>query len=185
MLHYKLIYIFLVLQLQLYSHSLHGQQLPLQTLSLAADSYTPIQMDGLQMDWRLDLGLTALPLNQSNAYLFSAGFLQPSINRFANDGIWEKYNPSIEVKNIFRRDAIVLFSKEPDLILFGFKIFNLHGQVLVNDQTTYRSSYIGRSININSLNSGVYIMQIFYLPEFMMFDIKKNNWVKTMKFIKP
>ena len=97
----------------------------------------------------------------------------------------EKYNPSIEVKNTFLRDAIVLFSKEPDLILFGFKIFNLHGQVLVNDQTTYRSSYIGRSININSLNSGVYIIQIFYLPEFMMFDIKKNNWVKTMKFIKP
>ena len=61
---------------------MHGQQLPLQTFSLAADHFVTTQADGLQVDWRLDLGLTAIPLNQSNAYLFSAGFLQPSMNRF-------------------------------------------------------------------------------------------------------
>jgi hypothetical protein len=137
------------------------------------------------MDWRLDLGLTALPLDQSNAYCFSAGFLQPNVNRFEEDGLWKKFNPSIEIKNTFPGDAIMLFSKEPDLILFGFKIFNLQGQVLLSDQTKYRSSYAGRSINMNAMNSGIYIMQVFYLPEYMMLDHNTNYWVKTIKFIKP
>jgi hypothetical protein len=171
--------------LQLFIVQLHGQQLPFQAFSLAADHFVAAQLDGLQMDWRLDLGLTAIPLNQSNAYFFSAGFLQPTINRFANDVIWEKYNPSIEIKNTFPGDAIVLFSKEPDLILFGFKILNLHGQVIISDQTKYRSSYNGRSINMNAMNSGIYIMQVFYLPEYMTIDVKRNYWVKTIKFIKP
>jgi len=183
--HVKSIYIFLVLLLQLSTHSLHGQQLPLQAFSLASNNFVSAQLDGLQMDWRLDLGLTAIPLNQSNAYFFSAGFLQPIINRFTSDGIWEKYNPSIEIKNVFPGNSILLFSKEPDLILFGYKIMNLHGQVLVHDQTKYRSSYAGRYINMNAINSGVYIMQVFYLPEFMMLDGNTNYWVKTIKFIKP
>ncbi len=183
--HLKSIYIFLLLQLQLFTHSLHGQQLPLQAFSLAADHFVAAQLDGLQMDWRLDIGLTAIPLNQSNAYYFSAGFLHPTVNRFANDLIWEKCNPSIEIKNTFPGDAIVLFSKEPDLILFGYKIMNLHGQVLLRDQTKYRSSYAGRSVNMNAMNSGIYIMQVFYLPEYMMLDGNANYWIKTIKFIKP
>jgi hypothetical protein len=181
--HFKSIYIFLVLQLS--RNSLHGQQLPLQAFSLASNNFVAAQVDGLQMDWRLDLGLTALPLDQSNAYCFSAGFLQPNVNRFEEDELWKKFSPSIEIKNTFPGDAFMLFSKEPDLILFGFKIFNLQGQVLLSDQTKYRSSYAGRSINMNAMNSGIYIMQVFYLPESMMFDGNKNYWVKTIKFIKP
>lgn len=178
--HFKSIYIFLVLQLS--RNSLHGQQLPLQAFSLASNNFVAAQVDGLQIDWRLDLGLTPLQLDQSNVYCFSAGFLQPNVNRFEEDELWKKFNPSIEIKNTFPGDAIILFSKEPDLILFGFKIFNLQGQVLLSDQTKYRSSYAGRSIN---MNSGIYIMQVFYLPESMMFDGNKNYWVKTIKFIKP
>jgi hypothetical protein len=159
--------------------------LPLQAFSLAAGHVDGLQMDALQMDWRLDLGLTAMTLDQSNSYQFTAGFLQPTINRFTNDGIWKNYNPSIEIKNTFSGDAMMLFSKEPDLILFGFIIFNVQGQVLVRDQIKYRSSYAGRSISMNAMNSGFYIMQVFYLPEYMMFDGNKNYWVKTIKFIKP
>lgn len=181
----KSMYFCFFIVIQLFVAPLYGQQLPLQTFSLAADHFVSGQVDGLQMDWRLDLGLTAMPLDQSNAYLISAGFFQPTVNRFGNDGVWGKYNPSIELRTSFGGDAIVLFSKEPDLILFGFKIFNLQGQVLVSDPTTYRSSYNGRSINMNAMNSGIYIMQVFYLPEYMMFDPKNNYWVKTIKFIKP
>jgi hypothetical protein len=136
------------------------------------------------VDWRLDLGMTSMPLDQSNSYHFSAGFLQPTINRFANDFIWKNYNPSIEVKNALSSDAIVLFSKEPDLILFGFKIFDLYGQVLMFDQITYRSSNAGRYINVNAMNNVIYIMQVFYLPEYMTVDGGKNYWVKTIKFIR-
>ncbi len=182
--HLKSIYIFLLLQLQLFTHSLHGQQLPLQVFSLAAGHFVAAHVDGLQMDWRLDFGLTSMTLDQSNSYQFTAGFLQPTINRFTNDGIWKNYNPSIEIKNTFSGDAMMLFSKEPDLILFGFIIFNVQGQVLVRDQIKYRSSYAGRLINMNVMNSGVYIIQVFYLPEYMMFDGNKNYWVKTIKFIK-
>ena len=107
------------------------------------------------------------------------------MNRFANDGIWGKYNPSIELKNTFSGDAIVLFSKEPDLILFGYKIMNIHGQVIASDQTTYRSGYVGKSIDISAMPGGVYMMQVLYLPEYMTMDVKKNYWVKYLKFIKP
>jgi len=183
--HLKSIYLFLFLQLQMSTNELHGQQLPLQTFSLAGDHFVANHLDGLRLDWRLDFGLTSINLDRSYSYQFTAGFLQPTIHRFADDMIWKKYNPSIEIKNTFSRDAIVLFSKEPDLVLFGFKIFNLHGQLLARDQTKFKSSYAGRSININAMASGVYIMQVFYLPEQMAFDINTNYWVKIIKFIKP
>jgi len=183
--HLKLIYFFLLLQLQMSTNGLHGQQLPLQTFSLAGDHFVATHLVGLQLDWRLDFGLTSINLDKSNSYQFTAGFLQPTINRFTNDGIWKKDNSSIELKNTFSRNIIVLYSKEPDLVLFGFKIFNLHGQLLVRDQTKFKSSYAGRSININAMASGVYIMQVFYLPEQMAFDINTNYWTKTLKFIKP
>jgi hypothetical protein len=182
--HLKSFYVFLFLQLQISTNGLYGQQLPLQTFSLGADHFEAVDLDGLQMDWRLDLGPTSMMLDQSKSYQFTSGFLQPTINRFTNDEIWEKVNPSIELKNTFSRNVIVLFSKEPDLVLLGFKIFNLNGQVLVSDQTKFRSSYAGRSININAMASGVYIMQVFYLPEQMALDINTNYWMKTLKFIK-
>ena len=175
----------LLILLELVVPPLYGQQLPIQTFSLAADHFVTTQVDGLQVDWRLDLGLTAIPLDKLNQYHFSAGFLQPSINRFSKDGLEEKYNPSIELRTSVRGDAIVLYSKEPDLIFFDCKIYNLHGQVLISDPTKYRSGYAGRSMDINSLSSGVYIMQVFYLPEFLSFENKNNYWIKYIKFIKP
>ena len=165
--------------------TMYGQALPLQTFSLAADHSVTTQADGLQVDWRLDLGLTTLPLDQSDRYHFSAGFLQPSINRFTKDGLEGKYNPSIELRTSVRGDAIVLYSKEPDLIFFDCKIYTLHGQVIVSDPTKYRSGYAGRPIDINKLSSGVYILQVFYVPELPGFDNKNNYWMKTIKFIKP
>ena len=96
----------LLLLFQLVIPRLYGQQLPLKTFSLAADHFATTYMDGLQIDWRLDLGLTAMSLDQSSRYQFTAGFLQPTINRFTNDGIWKNYNPSIEIKNTFSGDDL-------------------------------------------------------------------------------
>ena len=179
------IFIFLLILLQLAFTPSNAQQLPLQTFSLAADHFMTTQVDGLQVDWRLDLGLTTMPLDQSNLYHFSAGFLQPSINRFSKDGLEGKYNPSIELRTSVRGDAMLLFSKEPDLIFFGYTIYNLHGQIILSDPTKYRSGYAGRYIDMNRLSSGVYIMQVFFLPEFLSFDNKTNYWMKHIKFIKP
>jgi len=182
---FKSIYLFFLILLQLANTPASAQQLPLQTFSLASNNFVATQVDGLQVDWRLDLGLTAMPLDQSNQYLFSAGFLQPSINRFSKDALEGKYNPSIELRNSYRRDAMLLFSKEPDLILFGYKIYTVYGILVVSDYTKYRSGYLGRPVEINTLSSGVYIMQVFYLPEFLSFDNKTNYWMKYIKFIKP
>ena len=179
------IYLFILILLQLANTPSSAQQLHLQTFSLASNYFAATQVDGLQLDWRLDLGLSAMPLDQSNRYHFSAGFFQPTINRFAKDALEGKFNPSIELRNSFQGDAMLLFSKEPDLILFGYSVYNLHGQVVVSDQTKYRSGYAGKKVDMNGLPSGVYIMQVFYLPEFMMIDGIKNYSIKTIKFIKP
>ncbi len=181
----KSVYVFLLILLQWVYTPSNAQELPLQTLSLASNNFVSTQMDGLQVDWRLDLGLTSILLNQSSSYLFSAGFLQPSINRFTIDMLERKYNPSIELRISNRGKAIVVFSKEPDLIFFDCKIYNLHGQVILSDPIKYRSSYTGRRVDINALASGIYIMQLFYLPEFLNFDNKTNYWIKSIKFIKP
>lgn len=179
------IHFFLVILFKFISPQLNGQQLTLQTYSLAADQYVNKQVDGLQVDWRLDLGITAITLDQSKQYHFSAGFLQPMIDRFTKDGLEGNYNPSIELRTSVSGDAITVFSKEPDLIFFDCKIYNLQGQVLLSDPAKYRSSYTGRHINMNALASGVYIMQVSYLPEFLTFENKTNYWIKSLKFIKP
>jgi hypothetical protein len=182
--HLKSIYFYFLILLQLSVAPLDGQVLPLQAFSLAANSYVSTNMDGLQMDWRLDLGLTSMLLDQSNSFRLTTGFLQPSVNRFTKDALEGKYHPSIELRTSFRGDAMILFSKEPDLILFGYSIYNLHGQVIISDLTKYRSSYAGKNVDMNGLSSGVYIMQVFYLPESMMFDGNNNYSIKTIKFIK-
>ena len=183
--HLKSILFYFLILLQLLVAQLYGQQLPLKTFSLAGYSFMSSNVDGLQMDWRLDLGLTNMLLDQSNSYHFTAGFLQPSINSFSKDGLEGKYNPSIELRTSFNGDAILLFSKEPDLILFGYKIYNLHGQIIISNPTKYRSGYQGRPIAINAFSTGVYIMQVFYLPEYLTFDNKTNYWMKYIKFVKP
>ena len=103
----------LLILFELFVPPLYGQQLPIQTFSLAADHFVTTQVDGLQVDWRLDLGLTAIPLDKLNQYHFSAGFLQPSINRFSKNGLEEKYNPSIELRTLVRGDAICFIQKSP------------------------------------------------------------------------
>jgi hypothetical protein len=179
------IHFFLVILFKFISPQLNGQQLSLQTYSLAADQFITKQLDGLQVDWRLDLGMTAMALDQSKQYHFSAGFLQPSINRFTKDGLEGKYNPSIDLRTSDGGNAITVFSKEPDLIFFDCKIYTLQGQVVLSDPVKYRSSYTGRHINMNVLASGVYILQVHYLPEFLTFESKTNYWIKSLKFIKP
>lgn len=175
--------IFLILSAGL--QQVYGQQLPLQTYSLAAYSYVPTQADGFQIDWRLDLGPNTMALDRSNTFCFSAGFLQPSVNRFDIEGQWGRYNPSIELTHSASGSMMRLFSKEPDLILLGYTIYNLQGQALMRDPTKYRSSHTGRVIPTQALASGVYLLQVGYLPEFMHFDDKNNYWIKYLKFIKP
>jgi len=175
----------LIMILQLLSLDAHGQMNTLKSFCLAAESFVTDQREGIQIDWRLDLGVTEIALDKSHAYHFSAGFLQPNMNRFPMIDQWRKYNPSIELKYNYHGEAIVLVSTEPDLILYGFKIFDLRGQELIINQTKYMSSFLAKSIDMRPLASGVYMMQVFYLPELMTLDSKSTYWIKYLKFIKP
>lgn len=181
----KYLYCTLLLAISLCFSQLYGQMIPLQAFCLASETAVIPQSDGFQVDWRLDLGVTDIALDKSHAYHFSAGFLQPNMNRFPMIDQWRKYNPSIELKYNYHGEAIVLVSTEPDLILYGFKIFDLRGQELISNQTKYMSSFLAKSIDMRPLASGVYMMQVFYLPELMTLDSKSTYWIKYVKFIKP
>ena len=181
----KTICFLLIMILQLLSVDARSQMIKLQSFCLAAESFVTAQRDGFQVDWRLDLGVTDIALDKSHAYHFSAGFLQPNMNRFPMNDQWRKYNPGIELKYNYHGAAIVLVSTEPDLILYGFKIFDLRGQELISNQTKYMSSFLAKSIDMRPLASGVYMMQVFYLPEWMTLDSKSTYWIKYVKFIKP
>jgi len=181
----KTICFLLIMILQLLSVDASSQMIKLQSFCLAAESFVTAQRDGFQVDWRLDLGVTDIALDKSHAYHFSAGFLQPNMNRFPMIDQWRKYNPSIELKYNYHGEAIVLVSTEPDLILYGFKIFDLLGQELISNQTKYMSGFLSKSIDMRPLASGVYMMQVFYLPEWMTLDSKSTYWIKYVKFIKP
>ncbi|MFM6994486.1 MAG: hypothetical protein ACKOWO_05135 [Sediminibacterium sp.] len=159
--------------------------IPLQSFCLATETVVMTQRDGMQMDWRLDLGVTYITLDKAHAYHFSAGFLQPSLNRFPMIDQWSKYKPSIELKYSDHGSAVVLISKEPDLIIYGFKIFTVQGQEMMHHQTKYMSAFLAKSINIQSFTSGIYILQVFYLPELMELDGKTPYLIKYIKFIKP
>ncbi len=174
-----------VLALSFCFSQIYGQMIPLQTFCLASETAIIPQTDGFQVDWRLDLGVTVIQLDKSHTYHFSAGFLQPNMNRFSMIDQWNKYNPNIELKYNYYGEAIVLVSNEPDLILYGFKIFDLRGQELISNQTKYMSSFLAKSIDMRPLASGVYMMQVFYLPEWMTLDSKSTYWIKYVKFIKP
>ena len=159
--------------------------IPLQSFCLASETAVIPQRDGFRIDWRLDLGATVIQLDKSHTYHFIAGFLQPNMNRFPIVDEWRKYNPSIELKYNYHGEAIVLVSKEPDLLIYGFKIFDLRGQEVISNQTKYMSSFLAKSIDMRPLASGVYMMQVFYLPELMTLDSKSTYWIKYVKFIKP
>ena len=75
--------------------------------------------------------------------------------------------------------------KPPPVVVVEPSLAAAGAVVILSDPTKYRSGYAGRYIDLNRLSSGVYIMQVFFLPEFLSFDNKTNYWMKHIKFIKP
>lgn len=174
----------LIIILHLLSGRLQAQYTHFQTFMLSADSFYPNQKEAIHLDWRLDLGITAIQLNLSPTYLFTAGFFQPITDRFLNSTPMKNDIPAIHIRYNYKGYPILLFSTETDLIIYGYQVFDLQGNLVLKDQTKFASSYLAKPINISPLSNGVYIMLVFYLPESMATIDNQNYWIKNIKIIK-
>jgi hypothetical protein len=155
-----------------------------QSFTLAAGTYNSILVDEIQLDWRLDLGFTGIEFKQSKDYFFTAGYLQPSINRFQNFTDWKNADPSIKLYYNYPSANVTLVATAPDLIIYGFKIFTSSGILIKSDLTKIASSFLSKPIDISSHPKGIYYVLVYYLPEILGRDKINNYWTTTLKLIK-
>lgn len=167
-----------------FSSNLHAQTKTVQAFTIAAENYTPPNTKGLQFDWRIDLGSTAIELNQSSTYFFIAGMLQPNINRFANAATWKLRDPEIHLRYNDHSHTLLLFSSAPDLIIYGFTLFDANGRLIKTDVTKTASSCFTKFIDLHLHSQGIYYMLVYYLPDNLSLSDTNNYWTKTLKLIK-
>lgn len=165
-------------------HQLNAQDNVLQSITLAGGSFSDYEPGSFWIDWRLDLGCTAIEFNQSNAYFFTAGMFQPNVDRFSTLSAWKQYDPPIQLLYNESSRVVVLFSSAPDLIVYGFKIYNSNGRLLKTDATKAASSYLTKPIDLTGLSNGVYYMTVLYLPENIGLNQTNSYWIKTLKLLK-
>lgn len=163
---------------------LHGQVSTFQSFTISGESFNLPNSNTNQYEWRLDLGLTSLELNQAKNYFFTAGMLQPNINRFNTITAWKRYDPAIQLLYPAPSNPIVLFSSAPDLIIFGFKIFDANGRLLKTDATKTASSFLMKRIELTGHTNGVYYVVVYYLPESIAVHPTNTYWSKTLKLLK-
>lgn len=165
-------------------HTVIGQPNSLQSFTTAAGSFYSNQSDALEIDWRLDLGLTAIEMNQAPPYLFTAGFIQPVIHRFTNKNEYENYDPKIQLRYSDGGRHVLLLSTETDLVIYGFQIIDLSGRLVFQNQSRFASSYLRIPIDLTTLTRGLYLVSIFYLPESIFPIDNKQYWIKNIKLLK-
>lgn len=164
------------------ANTLYGQIIDRQSFTQSS-SYQFIQQTNLiQFDWQLDLGITAIALNQSPNHFYTAGFIQPNIYRHQQNKKPSHFDPNILIRYNEKAESIVLSSNESDLIIYGFQVFNFLGAKVFSNKTIISSSTLFLSTPITNLSSGIYFIQVNYLPE----NISSNFqfWIKTQKIIK-
>ena len=166
------------------SSKLYGQVSTFQSFTISAASYNPSNRISNQYEWRLDLGLTTLELNQTKAYFFTAGMLQPNINRFSTINDWKQYDPGIQLRYHAPGHTIVLISSVPDLIIFGFKIFDSNGRLLKTDATKIASYFLTKPIDMSGYTNGIYYIIVYYLPENIAMNQTNDYWTTTLKLLK-
>jgi hypothetical protein len=136
----------------------------------------------IQLDWQLDLGITAIAMDQSPKYFFTAGFVQPTVYRHQQHNKPVDFDPNILIRYNEKSESIVLSSNESDLIIYGFQVFNFVGVKVLSIKTKIASSRLFLSAPLSIPASGIYFIQVYYLPENISSDFQ--FWIKTQKIIK-
>lgn len=165
-----------------YNSKLFGQSFALHSFTQSADYYSSNNFSGFHLEWQLDLGMSTISLNQSPEYFFTTGFIQPSIYRHQQNTKPSEFEPKILIRYNEYAQSVVLSSKESDLIIYGVHIFNFYGTFLFGIKTKIASSHLSMSIPISNQSTGIYFVQVYYLPE----NISSNQqfWSKTQKIFK-
>lgn len=165
-----------------YNSRLLGQSLVLQSFTQSTDYYSSNHFNGIHIEWQLEIGISTISLNQATEYFFTAGFIQPTIYRHQQNMKPSEFEPKILIRYNEPTQSVVLSSKESDLIIYGVQVFNLSGAFLFGLKTKIASSHLSMSIPISNQSTGIYFIQVLYLPE----NISSNQqfWVKTQKILK-
>lgn len=164
------------------ANTLNGQIIDRQSFTQSSSYLFIKQPNLIQIDWQLDIGITAIALNQSPDHFYTAGFIQPNIYRHQQNNKPNHFDPKILIRYNEKSESIVLSSNESDLIIYGFQVFNFLGAKIFSNKTIISSSQLFLSTPISNLSSGVYFIQVNYLPENISSDYQ--FWIKTQKIIK-
>lgn len=156
----------------------------MQSFSLAGGSYVAPNEASFWLDWKLDLGITALAYNQSSDYYFTPGLLQPNINKFTQLSSWKETHVPFQIRYLGLGKIATLYSSEPDLIIYGIKIYNSNGQLVITELVKIASGFLAKNIHLSTLSSGVYYVRIYYLPEHYSITTFKHYNSTTLKLVK-
>lgn len=159
-----------------------AQTIALQSFSLSSGSYEATQLDATSIEWRLDLGATAIKINPTYNFIITAGFIQPTMHRYALDKPQKMENLSIQIR--YSNHQIFLCSDETDLIIHGYQIFDLQGHLIFSDPSKYASSFLNKQLELNAFAPGVYVLLIYYAPEIKNNMNATNYWTKSLKIFK-
>lgn len=165
-----------------YNSRLFGQSFALQSFTQSAEYFSSKNYNGVHLEWQLDLGISSISLNQAPKIFFTAGFIQPTIYRHEQNMKPNAFEPKILIRYNEPTQSVALSSKESDLIIYGVRIFNFSGAFLFELKTKIASSHLSISIPISNQSTGIYFVQVLYLPE----NISSNQqfWIKTQKILK-
>lgn len=160
------------------------QPIFIQSFSLAGGSYYAPTEAALWLDWRLDLGSTVMELNQSADYFFTAGLLQPNISKWTTKISWTNMDAAFEIRYPGAGNQVMLYGKEPDLILHEIKIFDSNGHMVMNEIVKITSSFLAKPLQVSNLSNGIYYVMISYSPERHAINAFDNKRIKILKLVK-
>lgn len=156
----------------------------MQSLDITAGRFNAAIKAEFLFDWQINNGTGPYELDQSKAYHFTTGFLQPTIPRYNSLEAWQKVNPDFYLSYRDSRNLYFLFSKTNDFILYGFAVYNHVGQLLMRNNSITASGFLRAPIELSSFPNGIYYLRLFYLPEGLN-DVQTNQyWERSLKIVK-
>ncbi len=158
-----------------------GQSFALQSFMQSSTYFGLTKQTIVQLDWQLDLGYSTIELNHAPNYFFTEGFIQPTIYRLQHYIKPIDYEPKIAIHYNTPTQSIQLSAQESELIIYGVQIFNFSGALIYTRKTKISSSRLSFFIPLSNQSSGIYFIQVFYLPE----NISPIHpfWIKTQKIL--
>ncbi len=173
--------VLILLILNIIDIKVFGQSFALQSFTQSSTYFGITKYTIVQLDWQLDLGNSTIELNNAPNYFFTAGFIQPNIYRYHHNTKPIDYEPKIAIHYNTPTQCIQLSAQESELIIYGVQILNFSGALIYTHKTKISSSRLSFFIPLSNQSSGIYFIQVFYLPENI--SPIHSFWIKTQKIV--